>query len=174
MGRGCLEAPTEFRLLIAYDDFANGRCAVRFLEKLVDEFGKLFTFIPRLLKFEDLMRPQVARQVEHEAAEADMVVVAAYGDADLPVLVRDWLGKLGPREGNREGTLVALFSSGKKGPVNHRPAQWHLRQAARRSERKLLCNPIDWPTKEAAFPVEITWRLKPRLSSGIQSADCSA
>jgi hypothetical protein len=173
-GAAGIETPPEFKLLIAYDDFANGRYAMRFLERLVDEFGRLFSFIPRLLKFEDLMRPQVAEQVEKEAAEADMVVVAAYGEADLPTLVKDWLCKLGPRKGKDDGTLVALFSSGKEGTASHRPAQWHLRKAARRSDREFVCNPIDWPAKEATFPVEITWRINGRVNAGSRQAECPA
>jgi hypothetical protein len=166
------DTPPAFKLLIAYEDFANGRWAMRFLETLVDEFGKLFIFMPRLLRFEDLTRPEVARQAEDEAAEADMVVFAAYGDADLPSLVKDWVRKLGLRRGQGDGALVALLSSSKQGATNYAPSQRHLRAAARRSERKFLCNPINWPAREAAFPVEITRRNDRQMSSHPRRAQC--
>jgi hypothetical protein len=173
--RAAFAAPPEFRLLLAWDDFASGRRAVCFLERLVDEFGRMFTFVPSFLRFEDLRQPHVAQQMEDQAAEADLVVIAACGDAELPLLVKDWIRKLGAEKEHSDGALVALLSPGESGFVNDRPVHWHLSEAARRSGRKFLCNPIDWPAKEAAFPVEITWRNNQRGGdSQLRQAECPA
>jgi hypothetical protein len=62
----------KLSLLIGYDDFANGRRAISFLRYLKEAFGDLCMFNPQFLRFEDLMRPQVAQEMGSDAAMADM------------------------------------------------------------------------------------------------------
>jgi hypothetical protein len=45
---------------------------------------------------------------------------------------------------------------------------------ARRSERRFLCNLIDWPAKEDAFCVDITWRHEGRVNSQSRQAERAA
>ncbi len=165
------EPPPEFKLLIAYEDFANGRRAMMFLERLVEEFGRLFTFVPRFLKFEDLTKAQVAEQMEKEALEADLVVVAAYADGEWPGPARAWIRELEIRRGKRDRGLVSLLNSRQEASPNDRPAQWRLRAATKRGRSHALRQPVAWATKEEAFPVEITWRSHARLKAEARPTD---
>jgi hypothetical protein len=169
-----LEAPPEIKLLIAWDDFANGRRAICFVEQLQKDFGGMFTFTLSFLKFEDLMRPQTAAEMEGKAGEADMVIIAAYGDADLPVVVKDWMQNLGAGKGDSDSPLVVLLSSDERGSMNDRPVQWRLGEAAGRSGRNVLGNAMAWPAKRAGLPVEMACRCNRRVEARAQHAECPA
>lgn len=157
----------DFNLVIAYEDFANGLCAMRFFEDLLDDMGRVFTLIPRFLKFEELQRPRLRECVAAEAAQADMVVVAANEGAELPGLVKTWLN--GWRSaGNRDDrSLVALISAPAGHKVHRKPVRSLLQEVARSKGMRFLCQeifdeepvfPIEisgWQTRDAAFPVEI-------------------
>jgi hypothetical protein len=159
------EAP-EFKMVIAYDDFANGRWAMKFLDWIVAEFGKLFIFVPTFLKFEELFWPEVGRRVARTVAEADVVVIAAYEDSDLPSLVKDWLRTWGRARRRNETTLVALLSASQDSTALQAPVRSHLQQVARRTGMKFLCD-IDWPKQDFQFPVEIDQRTAQGRSQGI-------
>ncbi len=153
------EETRVFQMVIAYGDFANGRCAMNFFDRIVAEFGKMFIFVPSFLKFEELLWPEVGDRVVREAAEADMVVIAAYEEADLPSLVKDWLGTWEKVEKRNETALVALLSASQDSTVSRTPVRSHLRQVARRAGMKFFCNHhIGWPRKDVQFPLEIIHR----------------
>jgi hypothetical protein len=169
-----LEGPPELKLLIAWDDFANGRRAICFLERLLEDFGRIFTFTPIFLRFEDLLRPETAAQMKDEATQADLVVIAAYGDADLPVVVTEWIQNLGARKDHNDSPLVVLLSSNERGNVNDRPVQWRLHERAGRSGKNFLGNAIVWPTSGPTLPAEITWRSNRQVNARSRRAECPA
>ena len=166
------EAP-EFKMVIAYDDFANGRCALNFFERIVAEFGERFVFVPGFLKFEELLWPRVGQRVAREVAEADMVVIAAYEEADLPSLVKDWLRTWGHARRRNKAALVALLSASQDGTMLRTPVRSHLQQVAQRAGMKFLCN-IDWPKKDVQFPVEIGQQTGNGRSQGISAGQTFA
>ena len=147
------------KLVIAYDDFANGLCAMNFFQSLLDEFGWMFIFVPRFLKFEELLRREVAERVAQEAAEADLTVIAAHEGWDLPALVKEWLQTWKGSPKNEDGPFVALLSTPEEASSWRRPVEAHLRKVARRTQKTFLCNQISWPTKEVRFSVEIHHRV---------------
>ena len=155
----CLDEVPVLKMVIAYDDFAHGMCALHFLESLIADFGEMFTFVPRFLKFEELLRWDVAEQVSKEAAEADLTVIAAHEGWDLPALVKEWLQTWKGSPKNEDGPFVALLSTPEEASSWRRPVEAHLRKVARRTQKTFLCNQISWPTKEVRFSVEIHHRV---------------
>lgn len=152
-----LDDTPELKLVIAYESFADGLCALRFLEKLLQDFGRLFTFVPRFLKFEQLLQPEVAARTSAEAAAADMVIVATSEGTELPALIKKWISQWDaqPGEAHSDGALVALLSSARACRDGLTPIRSYLCRLAERTGRKFLCHQIEWAKTEMAFPVEI-------------------
>ncbi len=129
---------SEFRLVVAYDDFGNGICAKTFFEGLAESFGEFFTFIPRFLKFEELLKLPVGERLAREAAVADMVVFVADEHVDLPDFVENWI-QIWETPTKIEGhRLLALFSTCHRENDRVTPVQWRLRKAARRTRMKFV------------------------------------
>ena len=165
----CLDEVPVLKMVIAYDDFAHGMCALHFLESLIADFGEMFTFVPRFLKFEELLRWDVAEQVSKEAAEADLNVIAAHEEWELPALVKKWLRTWKGNTVNEDGAFVALLSTPPRTVFWRRPVEAHLRKVALRTKRTFLCNQIEWPRKDVSFSVEI----KQRLNGHSKSSCCN-
>jgi hypothetical protein len=100
----------HFRLVVAYDDFANEIRAREFYGRLVESFGKTITFVPRFLKFEELSGPRVRENLAGDVAAADMPVIAAYENADLPSLAADWIQTWRVKAKRDDGTWLVLLS----------------------------------------------------------------
>ena len=129
---------SEFKMVVAYDHFGNGICARRFIEGLVQCFEEILTFVPRLFKFEELLRFRVGERLAREVAVADMVVFVADEYVELPDFVENWIRTWEATtriEGHR---LLALFSTSHRENDRVTPVQWRLRQAARRSRMKFV------------------------------------
>jgi hypothetical protein len=165
--------PAELKLVIVYDDFANGRYAMDFLERLIQNFGRLFTFVPRFLRLEELREPCLDASLTEEAGRADMVVIAAREEAELPgrveTLMRAWEGEA---RGD-EGALIALLRPIWKGSANQAGVRSHLEQVARRAGRTFLCKQIEWPEEPTEFAVTITQRTPAVPDNGLQTPSCA-
>jgi hypothetical protein len=151
-GYAAAEEAPEFKLVIAYEDFAHGQYAIKFFEWIVAKFGELFTFVPHFLKFEELLWPQVNQQVTRELADASMVVIAANEETDLPLLVKDWLRSWETANISDETALVALLSFCRGKRTVQTPVRSQLKKIARRTGMKFFFKPIGCPPEEARFP----------------------
>lgn len=159
------EAPV-LKLVIAYDDFAHGLCAMNFVKWLIDDFGRLFTFVPRFLRFEELLRRDVAGQAAQEAEEADLIVVAAYEEGDPPAVVQEWLQTCTGQAKKEDGAFLARLSTSEEGGSWKKPVEAHLRrQLAQRTKTEFASTQIDWPAKEVGFPVRISHKQNGRSKS---------
>jgi hypothetical protein len=129
---------SEFKLVIAYDDFGNANCARWLFERLVANLGQSFTFIPRFLKFEELSRPDVGDRLAKEVGVADMVVIVAYEHTDLPDLAKEWVRAWDSTSSIKGRRLLAFLSTGHRENDQWTPVQSRLRQAARRTGMKFV------------------------------------
>jgi hypothetical protein len=149
------EEVPEFKLVIAYEDFAHGQYAIKFFEWIVAKFGDLFTFIPHFLQFEELLGPQVRERITRELTDTSMVVIAANEDADLPLLVTDWLRSWETVNIGNESALVALLSFYQDNRSRRSSVRSQLERVARRTGMKFFCKPIDWPRDDNRQPAEV-------------------
>jgi hypothetical protein len=129
---------SEFKLVVAYDDFGNGICATEFLKRLAESFGEILTFVPRFLKFEELLELRVRELLVREVAVADMVVFVADEHVTLPDSVENWIRTWETTAGIEDLRLLALFSTSHRDNDRMTPVQWRLRQAARRTGMKFV------------------------------------
>jgi hypothetical protein len=129
---------SEFKLVVAYDDFGHASCARCFIERLVESLGKILTFIPCFLKFEELSMPHVGERLTREVALADMVVIVAYEHADLPDPMEEWLRSWETTKRIEGRQLLALVSTSHRGNRRGTPVQSCLLQVARRIGMKFV------------------------------------
>jgi hypothetical protein len=129
---------SEFKLVVAYDDFGHANCARCFVERLMESFGKILTFIPCFLKFEELSMPHVGERLSREAALADMVVIVAYEHADLPDPMEEWVRSWETSKRIESRQLLALVSASHRGNRRRTPVQSRLLQVARRTGMKFV------------------------------------
>lgn len=129
---------SEFKLVVAYDDFGHANCARNFMERLVESFGKRLAFIPCFLKFEELSMPHAGERLAREVALADMVVIVAYEHADLPDPMEKWVRSWETTKRTGGPQLLALVSACHPGSRRWTPVQSRLRQVARRTGMKFV------------------------------------
>ncbi len=133
-----LNSTPDFRVLLAYQDFAAGLRAKEFFDRLVQDHGGVFRFICHLWKFDLLQAPGLEDQAVAEAAKADMIVIAAHDHSTLPPTVKAWFERW-LRRNRIPGALVALVdaSDPRHGTSSEMCAS--LREFAERGRMKFFC-----------------------------------
>ena len=100
----------KLNVVIAYDSVAAGQRAMHSLSFLERKIGDGMNVDPRLWGFEFLEDSGMRDQAEVDGSEADMLIVSAGGESDLPATVKSWVTKcLAQRFGN--GAVVALLGT---------------------------------------------------------------
>jgi hypothetical protein len=124
---------SEFKLVVACEDFSNVNRKRHFFERLAVRFLSILTFIPRFLKFGQLAKPRAGERQPREAAAVDIIVMVADEHADLHDLAEECLRtwKMTKRmEGRR---LLALFSTRQQKSDRWNQSQSRFHQVARRT-----------------------------------------
>ena len=103
-----MQITCNINVVIAFEDAIAGKHAEAFYEHLKERLGTEFDFTRYQWSFNLLEDNQVRDVAAHDAATADIVIVATHGDSDLPEHVdawfQAWVGRnAGPM------ALVALF-----------------------------------------------------------------
>ena len=133
-----LNGTPEFRVLLAYQDFAAGLRAKEFFDRLVRDHGGLFRFICHLWKFDLLLAPGLEDQAVAEAAKADMIVIAAHDESVVPSTVKVWFERW-LRRSRIPGALVALVDASDRQDRTPSGMCACLREFAERAQMKFFC-----------------------------------
>ena len=107
------------RLVIAYDDLAAYRNALRALAYLIPKTRTGGARIsPRLWRFDALAEADVRSRAAADGASADIAMISKSGEGPLPATVEAWLPDLLGRQDNPESAVVVLVGGpdGPKGP----------------------------------------------------------
>src|SRR5688572_1006560 len=119
-----LKITCNLNVVIAFEDAAAGKHAEGFYEHLKKRLGADFEFTRYQWSFTLLENPCVRDAAAHDAATADIVILATHGEADLPDHVRAWFQGWVGRNASPMA-LVALFDQ----PTSSRAARAELRSA---------------------------------------------
>ena len=103
-----LDVTCNLNVVIAFEDVAAGRHAQQFYEHLTKRLGADFEFTRFQWNFNLLKDANVRDVAARDAATADIVIIAAHGDHDLPEHFRSWVQLWLGRNANPMA-LVALF-----------------------------------------------------------------
>lgn len=133
--------PSNFNVVIAYEDFEAGKHAKKTYDFLVEHLGRECHLSNQMWKFDVLRLPKLLAMAAKDASEADIILVSSHGGSDLPVEVQHWL-EAWLREPGQALALVALFDR----PREHTlPIRSYLAGIARRAHTAFFAQPDDWP-----------------------------
>jgi hypothetical protein len=107
-GEEGLQINCTINVVIAFEDFTAGEHAEAFYEHLTEKLGREFEFTRYQWSFNLLKDPAVREVAAHDAAMADIVILASHGDAELPEAVDEWFQAWVGRNAGPMA-LVALF-----------------------------------------------------------------
>lgn len=126
------------KVVIAYEDLPTGQRAMATCEHLIRQLGHDFEFTTSLWNFEVLCVSELKQVAAQDAAEADMVMIAAHGRRILPAEVKDWVNSWLAREHEGGRALVALLDSAQTRPKakSQRPSylEDYLHEAAEKAK----------------------------------------
>lgn len=130
------ELPT-LNVVIAYEDFETGKQGKSTYDRLVENLGTEFQFSNQMWKFEVLTVPKLKEMAAKDAAEADIIIVAAHGATELPTAVKSWL-EMALAEGIQAIGLVGLFD--REAPADN-PCRVYLGSIARMANLEFFSQP---------------------------------
>lgn len=104
-----VETKAAFRVVIAYEDFASGKRAMDACKLLMAQLEHDVEFRTSMWKF-DLLRNLKLNQIAvGDAIEADVIMVAASANSDLPIEIKKWIEGWSTRKHGQVAALVALL-----------------------------------------------------------------
>ena len=142
---GVKETKPAFDVVVIYDDRSAARRAMRFFSELVREFGDEFEFHCDLWRFDWLDLPQVRAAAVLESSVADLLIVCAQCDADLPGPVKDWLNRCIAEKTPGSGGLVAMLESHRSAYDIQTRTRHFLQSAANRGGLDFFLHEVDLP-----------------------------
>jgi hypothetical protein len=129
---------SEFKLVVAYDDFSNANRPRVFFVALAEYLAKILAVVPRFLRVGQLAPRHTSDSVRREAATVDIIVLVAREHTDLPSLAKEWMRtwkKTGRMERRR---LLALFSSSHQGDDRCAQTESNMCQIGERAGMEFL------------------------------------
>jgi len=97
------------RIVIAYEQFVAAVYAKQMVDRLTAEFRGEFEVCSDVWKFELIGYSSLVSQATDAVTDADVVIIAADGDLDLPAPVKTWIKFWASQQGDHRRTLVALL-----------------------------------------------------------------
>lgn len=140
--------PTNFNVLIVYEDFETGKQAKKTYDLLSENLGRECQCTSQMWKFEVLTIPKLRDIALKDAAMADIVIVSCHGQ-ELPRPVQDWLSSWVSAPANTLA-LVALLDGASEHALHNHAVRTYLADIARQGGMEFFCQPTDWSAS--------TWR----------------
>src|SRR6516165_8958093 len=83
------ECITAFHVVLVYEDYSAGRCAMDLCGHLLSGFDHEMAFQTSMWRFDALEEPITFEEAVCGAVQADAIILATYLH-ELPTVVRDW------------------------------------------------------------------------------------
>lgn len=133
------EAGPGCRVLLAYENFVTGLQGRQMCEWIAEKMAGEATLTVAMWRADLFTFPALARTAARQAADADIVIVAAHTRAALVPGLAAWLAEWAGARQAGPGALVAVFGpvAGAAPPDETGAAE--LRQAAARTGRAFFC-----------------------------------
>lgn len=121
----------DFSLVIVYEDQITRAPAGKVCEPLIQQFGGEFDFQCSWWKYDFLKHPHLMEEAVDAAAHADVIILAAYADQELPMEVQHWIRSWEQRRLHQFSAVVALIGRPKGSPEAVTPVETYLESVAR-------------------------------------------
>ena len=136
-----------FNVIIVHEDSVAGLHATNVLQKLAAQLEtKLgvdvnpWEICSHVWQFEWLLDPQLCEQAVAESIKADMIIISAENNTELPSCVRSWIESVLPHKQGTTTALVALLGGPNQASSAALPSARYLRQLALQYGVDFLCN----------------------------------
>ena len=132
-GKGTASGTLAIKIVIASEDARNAARARELSEQLVRELKPAMEITSEVWRFNFLRHEDVRNVASASVAEADIVVIAAHADGELPECVKMWIEDWVPLTRDGPTVLVALLDRSVEIPGNSASLGAFLRHIARRT-----------------------------------------
>jgi hypothetical protein len=139
----------QLQTILVYEDLAAAVRAQGVIHRLATELRPEFELHSQVWKFDLLRHPQLKDEAKAEAIEADVIIISAHSDTELPPLITGWIESWLPDKIGRYSSLIALFNRDVEsadpeveGSPSARPqsASEYLRRTAEIGGMDFFCN----------------------------------
>jgi len=138
---------------------------MRMIGDLVHKGGTQSGCEPSLWKLDLLLIPKFRELAAHEAAAADMLVIAAHDRESLTVTLQTWIETWPVRTAGRRGALVALLELGEGRTEVRAETLMFLRNAAETSQMDLFVQSFQPPARNDLLTAELIAQRAVAVSS---------
>jgi hypothetical protein len=163
-----LESAYPVRAIVAYEQFDGARRAQQILDRLEAELNTRIEISAEWWIFESLRYRDLREQALSEAIAADLIIISASEDRELPEHVRDWIEEWLPEKHESASTLVALIDPSAARPASENPrrASEYLRHIARIGGLGYICDASQEHSAPAEGRKRLIWkRPSPRFTA---------
>jgi hypothetical protein len=135
----------RFNVVIVYEDFLTGTRAMAIYESLVRAFSNHYDFSNSAWKFEILRQVSLKKIAAFDAVEADLILISARADSELPREVKAWIHLWLAQTDQVNGALVLLLADADEIDGRISPAYTYLQKVAHQSKLDFFSQGIDLP-----------------------------
>jgi len=133
-----------FKILTVGEDFAAVMRAQELSRQLAVDLEPDFALSSDAWKFETLDNLRLGTEAAKAAAEADMIIIAASGEYELPAQVKNWFERWLPLKRKGVTALVALRDDHDQTFYENSPLCAYLRWVARKWGLDFFSNSAEW------------------------------
>lgn len=142
------ECSAPLNIVVVFADTLLAKKSAQIYNELIEQFAPDSVFNASWWKFDRLLQPELFDVASRAAIEADIVIVAAHADEDLPEVVKGWIDMSLCKATKRDRLLIALLGvSTDRRPVDS-AANQYLRTAAQEAGMEYLLHWLLMPPLE--------------------------
>lgn len=138
----------SFNVVLVYEDFPAGIRATQMVDRLLHDLDPQFAYDSKIWKFDILQIAQLRELAVQDAADADLIIIAAHGTTELPAAVKCWINLWLARAGRSRRALVSLLNSRAEPSPSAGSIRSYLREIAQKGQMDFFCQEADWPNEE--------------------------
>lgn len=148
LGSTALGTSASFSAIVACEDLSSGQRATATLDRLAPQLGTHSPVACQMWRFDMLQEAGARQEAANEAAQADLVMVAAHLSLELPSAVKSWIWAWLPLRDVPGGALALLFDDcvecerSRTRPES--PVCTALRRAAALGQMDFVCTRTNW------------------------------
>jgi hypothetical protein len=158
-------AKPDFNVVIAYDTAPAAYQAMHLVDGLAQQLASKLNLRRNLWRLDILDLPATREAARADASNANLIVVAAYSDTDLPAAVKAWLGGWSARCIAGATALVALLLSQNAPTKRHSAPYRFLRATARKARQTFFAQEYRAPFSNPDITAEEVRRHAETTSS---------
>jgi hypothetical protein len=151
--RPTADVDSSFNVVIAYEDFETGKHGKKTYDFLVQNLGEECRFDNQMWKFDVLAVPKLREMAAKDAVAADIIIISAHGQSELPMEVKSWM-ELWLSEKTNAIAIVGLFDLE---AYEDNAARTYLAEVAQRAGIEFFAQPGPWPKQEAPLQLFGNW-----------------